>query len=160
MNNLINLILNLVFFFTWAWTSFDLITENPENNPVILIIYAFIICFIMLVVATLLIGFLIGLFTVKLKLHQLATQKYKFILELEEKGIDEKSIILESPEIVCVFKDKKFSKQIKFADRLYNFDSIVHTNKDGKYLITEELPIDAIILNPGGIYVPEKIIQS
>lgn len=156
MTNLINLLLNLVFFFAWAWTSFDLIAENPDSNPIILIMYSFIVCFMVFVITFLLVGFIAGFMTVKYKLHQLATKEYKFTPELEEKGLDEKSNILESPEIVCVFKNKRFSKQIKFADKLYNFDSVVHTNDTGKYLITEELPKDAIILNPGGIYVPEK----
>lgn len=151
MTNLINLLLNLAFIFAWVWVSFDLISKNQDSNPIILIIYSFIICLIILIIISFLLGLISGFLTVKYKLPT-----REFTQELEENRLDEKLNILESPEIVCVFKDKMFSKQIKFNDKLYNFYSVVHTNNIGKYLFTEELPKDAIILIPGGIYVPEK----
>lgn len=152
---LLRLILDILFFLTWGWLTFDFLAEGNG------VIYSTIISFFMTFGGFFLLGIILGLITIKTKNKSSAIiQKInqKEILRIE----DDLKITESSEEIACRFKDVKFplwviinNNQIKLF-----FKDVVHTDKSGIYKLFEPLKQNHIILKPGAIYGPKDVQEN
>lgn len=150
---LFGLILDILFFITWGWLSFDFLA-NGES-----VIYSIVISFFITFGAFFLLGIILGLLIVK--------HKNKFSIVIQKipnqneilSDEDNLKITESSEEIVCRFKDTKFPLWVIINNnpiKLF-FKDVVHTDKSGTYILFEPLKQNHIILNPGAIYGPKDV---